>query len=39
LFFVVPHVTLVFVSGWDCFRAMVVGWSEREMKVDDTEHS
>ena len=39
LFFVVPHVTLVFVSGWDCFRAMVVGWSEREIKVDDTEHS
>ena len=25
--FVVPHVVLVAVSGWDCFRSMIVGWS------------
>src|SRR5438093_13744885 len=27
--FVVPHVVLVFADGWDTFRSMVVGWSER----------
>jgi len=27
--FVVPHVVLVIADGWDTFRAMVVGWSER----------
>lgn len=27
--FVVPHVVLVAVDGWDTFRAMVTGWSTR----------
>jgi thiosulfate reductase cytochrome b subunit len=27
--FVTPHVVLVFADGWDTFRSMVVGWSER----------
>jgi thiosulfate reductase cytochrome b subunit len=27
--FVVPHVVLVAVDGWDTFRSMVVGWSAR----------
>jgi len=29
LFFVVPHVVLVVADGWDTFRSMVTGWSER----------
>ena len=27
--FVVPHVILVFVDGWDKLRSMIVGWSAR----------
>jgi thiosulfate reductase cytochrome b subunit len=27
--FVVPHVILVFGDGWDTFRSMITGWSER----------
>jgi thiosulfate reductase cytochrome b subunit len=27
--FVVPHVLLVFADGWDTFRSMIVGWSDR----------
>jgi thiosulfate reductase cytochrome b subunit len=27
--FVIPHVVLVTVDGWDTFRSMVVGWSTR----------
>jgi thiosulfate reductase cytochrome b subunit len=27
--FVIPHVVLVFADGWDTFRSMVVGWSDR----------
>jgi thiosulfate reductase cytochrome b subunit len=27
--FVVPHVVLVIADGWDTFRSMIVGWSER----------
>ena len=27
--FVVPHVILVIADGWDTFRSMVVGWSDR----------
>jgi thiosulfate reductase cytochrome b subunit len=27
--FVVPHVVLVVADGWDTFRSMIVGWSER----------
>ncbi len=27
--FIVPHVVLVIGDGWDTFRSMIVGWSER----------
>lgn len=27
--FIVPHVVLVIADGWDTFRSMVVGWSDR----------
>jgi thiosulfate reductase cytochrome b subunit len=27
IFFVVPHVFLVFADGWDTLRSMIVGWS------------
>ncbi len=27
--FVLPHVVLVIADGWDTFRSMIVGWSER----------
>lgn len=27
--FVIPHVVLVIADGWDTFRSMVAGWSER----------
>jgi thiosulfate reductase cytochrome b subunit len=27
IFFVVPHVILVFADGWDTLRSMIVGWS------------
>jgi len=27
--FVIPHVVLVVADGWDTFRSMVIGWSER----------
>ena len=27
--FVIPHVILVFADGWDTFRSMITGWSER----------
>ncbi len=27
--FVVPHVVLVVVDGWDTFRSMITGWSKR----------
>jgi len=27
--FIVPHVILVIVDGWDTFRSMVTGWSTR----------
>jgi thiosulfate reductase cytochrome b subunit len=29
IFFLVPHVILVFVDGWDTLRSMIVGWSTR----------
>jgi thiosulfate reductase cytochrome b subunit len=29
ILFVVPHVILVFVDGWDTLRSMMVGWSAR----------
>jgi thiosulfate reductase cytochrome b subunit len=34
IFFVVPHVILVFADGWDTVRSMIVGWST---KVDRSE--
>ena len=34
LSFVVPHVVLVISSGWNCFRAMVVGWSLDDKRID-----
>ncbi|HTM57317.1 MAG TPA: cytochrome b/b6 domain-containing protein [Candidatus Udaeobacter sp.] len=30
--FVIPHVVLVIADGWDTFRSMVVGWSDRVRK-------
>jgi thiosulfate reductase cytochrome b subunit len=27
--FTVPHVVLVFADGWDTFRSMITGWTER----------
>jgi len=30
--FVIPHVVLVVADGWDTFRSMVVGWSDRVRK-------
>ena len=29
LAFVIPHVILVLADGWDTFRSMIVGWSDR----------
>jgi thiosulfate reductase cytochrome b subunit len=29
LAFIIPHVILVAADGWDTFRSMIVGWSER----------
>ena len=29
IFFVIPHVTLVFADGWDTLRSMIVGWSAK----------
>jgi thiosulfate reductase cytochrome b subunit len=29
ILFLVPHVILVLVEGWDTMRSMVVGWSSR----------
>ncbi len=32
--FVIPHVILVAADGWDTFRSMVVGWSDRPPRQD-----
>jgi thiosulfate reductase cytochrome b subunit len=29
IFFLVPHLVLVFADGWDTLRSMIVGWSTR----------
>jgi thiosulfate reductase cytochrome b subunit len=29
IFFVVPHVVLVFADGWDTLRSMITGWSAK----------
>jgi len=34
IFFVVPHVILVFANGWDTLRGMVVGWSARVQRPE-----
>jgi thiosulfate reductase cytochrome b subunit len=33
--FVIPHVILVAADGWDTFRSMIVGWSDRIPRSDD----
>jgi thiosulfate reductase cytochrome b subunit len=35
IFFVVPHVFLVFADGWDTLRSMIVGWSTRLKRPGD----
>src|SRR5467141_1142077 len=35
IFFVVPHVMLVLVDGWDTLRSMIVGWSTRAQRLED----
>jgi thiosulfate reductase cytochrome b subunit len=37
IFFVVPHVILVFSDGWDTLRSMIVGWSMRVKTSEDFE--
>jgi thiosulfate reductase cytochrome b subunit len=37
IFFVVPHVILVFSGGWDTLRGMIVGWSMRVKTSEDFE--
>jgi thiosulfate reductase cytochrome b subunit len=32
--FVIPHVVLVIADGWDTFRSMITGWSERVRERD-----
>jgi len=32
IFFIVPHVILVFADGWDTLRSMIVGWSTRSKR-------
>jgi thiosulfate reductase cytochrome b subunit len=32
--FVIPHIILVIADGWDTFRSMVTGWSERTWETD-----
>ena len=34
IFFLVPHVILVFADGWDTLRSMIVGWSNRMTGAD-----
>ena len=36
IFFVVPHVILVFADGWDTLRSMIVGWSTRVKRSEFT---
>jgi thiosulfate reductase cytochrome b subunit len=36
--FVVPHVILVFVDGWDTLRSMIVGWSTRVERSEVVAH-
>ena len=38
IFFVVPHVILVFADGWDTLRGMIVGWSVRVKQPEVTAH-
>ena len=34
ILFVVPHVILVLVDGWDTLRSMIVGWSTRAQRSE-----
>jgi thiosulfate reductase cytochrome b subunit len=34
IFFVVPHVILVFADGWDTLRGMITGWSARAKRFE-----
>jgi len=34
IFFVVPHVILVFADGWDTLRSMIVGWSTKSRQSE-----
>jgi thiosulfate reductase cytochrome b subunit len=36
--FVLPHVVLVFIDGWDTLRSMIVGWSTRVEKTESVEN-
>ena len=38
IFFVVPHVFLVFADGWDTLRSMIVGWSTRVERLEGIGH-
>jgi TRAP-type mannitol/chloroaromatic compound transport system permease small subunit len=31
--FLIPHVILVLVDGWDTMRSMIVGWSEKTAEL------
>jgi thiosulfate reductase cytochrome b subunit len=39
IFFVVPHVILVFADGWDTFRSMITGWSARVKRPEVTSNA
>ena len=36
ILFVVPHVILVLADGWDTLRSMIVGWSTRAQRLEDS---
>jgi thiosulfate reductase cytochrome b subunit len=38
IFFVVPHVVLVFSDGWDTLRSMITGYSVRVKRTEDLEN-
>jgi thiosulfate reductase cytochrome b subunit len=39
ILFLIPHVILVLVDGWDTMRSMIVGWSLREPEAVPTAES
>jgi thiosulfate reductase cytochrome b subunit len=36
--FIIPHVILVIADGWDTFRSMITGWSERIVAARGGDH-